>query len=72
MLTPDDVRGKAETLESAVLTKGWPTLKQARGKFIFVLDDQKRKRNLYMAGHPSLKGRVLFANADPAHPKRPC
>ncbi len=69
LLTPDDVRGKAETLESAVLTKGWPTLKQARGKFIFVLDDQKRKRNMYMAGHPSLKGRVLFANADPGTPE---
>jgi hypothetical protein len=69
LITPDDVRGKYQTLESAVLNGNWPTLKQARGKFIFVLDDQSRKRDLYMAGHPSLKGRVLFANADPGTPE---
>jgi hypothetical protein len=69
LITPDDVRGKYETLESAVLKGNWPTLKQARGKFIFVLDDQSRKRDMYIAGHPSLKGRVLFANADPGTPE---
>jgi hypothetical protein len=69
LVTPDDVRGKYKTLESAVLNGNWPTLKQARGKFIFLLDDQKTKRAMYISGHPSLKGRVLFANADPGTPE---
>lgn len=69
LLIPDMVRGKFPTLESAVLNNNWPALKAARGKFVFILDDNKHKRALYMAGHPSLKGRVLFVNADPGTPE---
>ncbi len=69
LITPDDVRGKYETLESAVLHGNWPTLKNARGKFMFLLDDRAQKRNIYIAGHPSLKGRSLFANADAGTPE---
>lgn len=69
LITPDMVRGKFETLEAAVLQNNWPTLKEAKGKFIFVLDDKESKRALYIAGHPSLKGRVLFADADPGTPE---
>ena len=69
LITPDVVRGKYNTLEDAVLHNNWPTLKQAKGKFLFVLDDTKEKRALYIAGHPSLKERVLFANAEPGTPE---
>ena len=69
LLIPDDVRGKYETLEAAVLAGNWPTLKKARGKFIFLLDDRAQKRAAYISGHPSLKGRLLFANADPGTPE---
>jgi hypothetical protein len=69
LITPDVVRGKHKTLEDAVLHNNWPTLKQAKGKFLFVLDDVKEKRALYIAGHPSLNKRVLFANADPGTPE---
>lgn len=69
LITPDNVRGKYQTLVSAVSHGNWPTLKAARCKFIFLLDDKKRKRALYIAGHPSLKGRVLFANAEPGTPE---
>jgi hypothetical protein len=69
LITPDMVRGKYETLESAVLHDNWPTLRKAKGRFIFVLDDKDTKRDLYIAGHPSLKGRVLFANAVPGTPE---
>ena len=62
IIVPDDVRGKHETLEEAVLTSGWPVLDQCRGKVIFLLD-QRRVGPLYVQGHPSLKGRVLFTNA---------
>lgn len=69
LITPDDVRGKYETLNSAVQHGNWPLLKQARGKFMFVLDDTDGKRAIYTAGHPSLKARVLFANAEPGTPE---
>ncbi|MCC8426335.1 phosphatidylinositol-specific phospholipase C1-like protein [Mucilaginibacter sp. UR6-11] len=69
VITPDDVRGKYKTLQTAVLHNNWPTLKAAKGKFIFVLDEKGEKRSAYIAGHPSLKGRVLFADAEPGTPE---
>ncbi|WP_439558965.1 phosphatidylinositol-specific phospholipase C1-like protein [Dyadobacter sp.] len=69
ILTPDQVRGKFESLESAVLNDNWPALKEAKGKFVFVLDDSGSKRDLYIAGHPSLRGRTMFANALPGTPE---
>jgi len=67
MIAPDDVRGKHETLEQAILTSGWPTVDQCRGKVIFLLD-QRRVGPLYVQGHASLKGRVLFTNSVPGTP----
>jgi len=67
MITPDDVRGKHATLEEAILTAGWPTLESARGKFVFLLD-QRKAGPAYLEGHPSLKGRVIFTNAEAGSP----
>lgn len=69
LITPDDVRGSYATLEEAVIKGNWPTIKAARGKYLFVLDDRDRKRATYMEGHPSLKDRILFINADPGTPE---
>lgn len=69
LITPDQVRGEYKTLEDAVLHENWPDLKSAKGKFIFVLDAKDQKSALYMQEHPSLKGRVLFADADPGTPE---
>jgi hypothetical protein len=69
LIVPDDVRGSAESLESAVLNGGWPSLKNARGKFIFILDETGDKRSAYVKNHPSLKGRVLFTDSDPGTPE---
>jgi hypothetical protein len=69
IITPDMVRGKYKTLEEAVLKGNWPNLKQAKGKFLFLLDDSKDKMKMYMKGHPSLKGRVAFVNAQPGTPE---
>ncbi|WP_090157613.1 phosphatidylinositol-specific phospholipase C1-like protein [Dyadobacter soli] len=69
IITPDMVRGKYENLESAVLAGNWPTVKNAKGKFLFLLDDHGAKRDMYIAGHPSLKGRVMFVCADPGTPE---
>jgi len=67
MIVPDQVRGKHATLEEAVLKDGWPSLKSARGKVIFLLD-QRKAEAAYVEGHPSLKGRVIFTNAAPGSP----
>jgi len=69
VITPDRVRGKNKTLENAVLKNSWPTLKEAQGKFVFILDETGVKRDLYIAGHPSLKGRMLFTNSEPGTPE---
>ena len=64
MITPDMVRGKYATLPEAVKAGNWPTLDKARGKVVFLID-QRPKEETYLAGHPALKGRVMFTNAVP-------
>jgi hypothetical protein len=66
MITPDQVRATPRTLEQAVLRGDWPTLAQARGKVVFLLDQQSNGP-LYLQGHPGLRGRILFTNAVPGH-----
>ncbi|NQE64810.1 phosphatidylinositol-specific phospholipase C domain-containing protein [Caulobacter sp. RHG1] len=60
LITPDDVRGARATLRDGVLAGGWPTQDDARGKVLLVLDSNPRIADAYRAGHPSLKGRVMF------------
>ena len=67
LITPDDVRGSYATLNDAVLHGNWPTLRSARGKVIFLMD-QRPVGPVYLEGHPSLRGRVLFTNAEPGEP----
>jgi Phosphoinositide phospholipase C, Ca2+-dependent len=67
MITPDQVRGKYPTLEAAVLHKQWPTLASARGKVVFLMD-QRTVGLVYLDGHPSLAGRIIFTNAEPGQP----
>ncbi len=69
LIIPDDVRGTNQTLEAAVLAGNWPTVKSARNKFLFVLDEVGKKRADYIAGHPSLQGRTLFTNSEPGTPE---
>jgi hypothetical protein len=69
LLTPDQVRGKSKTLEEAVLGGRWPTVKDTQGKFAFILDDRGNKREMYIQDHSSLRGRVLFVNAEPGTPE---
>jgi hypothetical protein len=79
MITPDQVRGRYETLIEAVQASGrgdvgqgkkaggWPMLAEARGKVIFLMD-QRPVETVYTEGHPSLRGRVIFTNAAPGAP----
>lgn len=67
VITPDDVRGDFDTVEHAVLAGNWPSLDSARGKVVFLMD-QRWAGPLYLKGHPSLRGRVFFTNAEPGEP----
>src|SRR5277367_1803314 len=67
VITPDQVRGKHKTLEEAVLQNQWPTLKKARGKVVLLMD-QRPVGPVYLEGHDSLRGRVIFTNAVPGQP----
>jgi hypothetical protein len=69
LITPDDIRGSYPTLEAAALAHAWPKVSEARGKFFFVLDETGRKLDTYIAGHPSLKGRVMFVNQQEGRPE---
>ena len=67
MITPDDMRGTYATPNEAARAGAWPTLAQARGKVIFLMD-QRSVGPLYLERHPNLRGRVLFTNAAPGQP----
>jgi hypothetical protein len=77
MVTPDQVRGAYDTLFEAIQASGstaagkkpggWPTLAEARGKVVFLMD-QRPVEEVYTQGHPSLRGRVIFTNATPGAP----
>jgi hypothetical protein len=67
MITPDDLRGRYETLNEAVLAGNWPSLASARGKIVFLMD-QRAVGPVYLAGHHSLRGRVIFTNSTPGEP----
>ena len=69
LIVPDDVRRESETLDEAIRDSGWPTLGQSRGKFLLVLDDAGRKRQEYLAEHPSLRGRAMFVNSEAGRPE---
>jgi Phosphoinositide phospholipase C, Ca2+-dependent len=67
IITPDEVRSNASTLVEAAHAGKWPTLAKARGRVIFLMD-QQHVGPIYTDGHPSLKGRILFTNAIPGAP----
>ena len=67
LITPDDVRGSYDTLNAAVLAGHWPTLADSRGKVVFLMD-QRPVTEVYLQGHPALRGRVIFTNSVPGQP----
>ena len=66
LITPDEVRGTAPDLRTAVTTAGsgggWPTVADSRGRFLLFLDNAGTLATRYLDGHPSLQGRALFTS----------
>jgi hypothetical protein len=65
LVTPDEVRGKHETLRSAITSSGWPTLGKTRGR-VLVIFNSETMRATYLEGTPSLQGRPMFVIAPDA------
>jgi len=68
LIVPDQVRGSFFTLNEAIHHNEWPSVENARGKFVFLLD-RPADTARYTVGHPSLRGRVMFTNSTPGAPE---
>jgi len=69
LVTPDDVRGDADTLDEAVRGgDAWPTLSEAAGKVLFALVDTGPTRDVYVGDAPNLAGRLLFTSSEEGRP----
>jgi hypothetical protein len=64
LLTPDDVRGDAPTLGAAVRDRGWPEVDRVRGRIWFFTASPPYRRAA-LAGHPGLRGHLVFTAAAP-------
>ncbi len=68
LITPATVRGNFETLEKAVLTNGWPLLREVKNRFLFVLDENDEKTNAYLSNFSNSAGATLFVNQEEGNP----
>ncbi|MBM4002545.1 MAG: hypothetical protein FJ295_04545 [Planctomycetes bacterium] len=68
ILAPDDVRGAFDTLRDAVRRQGWPRLREARGKIVFLLDNEDAIRDAYLRDDATLRGRLMFTSVGSDHP----
>ncbi|WP_158860953.1 Ca2+-dependent phosphoinositide-specific phospholipase C [Lunatibacter salilacus] len=66
--TPAQLKKDFESLSEAVLTIGWPDLKEIQGKFVFVLDEGGEKMDSYLQNDPSLERSVFFVNVSEDNP----
>lgn len=62
LIRPDHLRVPGLSLEQSILQEGWPTLGEARGRIIFLMDN---RRDDYVIDRPNLEDRVMFTNSNP-------
>ncbi len=68
IISPGDVKGRSPSLAEAVRKGRWPTLDEARGQVMFVLDDKGAKRDAYRAQVPDVDDRLIFVDVPPSDP----
>jgi hypothetical protein len=64
IVTPDQLQGDYASLREAAMAHAWPSLAQARGKVVFVLNDGDTRAKAYQGQRKSLEGRAMFVAAD--------
>lgn len=69
ILTPDDVRKNHASLNEAIQQEGWPRLKDARGKIIFVINGGTHITEQLIKTHPSFQGLPYFSFAELDRPE---
>jgi hypothetical protein len=69
LLRPDDLRRDESSLRAGVLRHGWPTLRQASGRFLFVLDEGGKTRTEYLRAFPGLRDASFFVDVEPEQPE---
>ena len=67
MITPDDVSRFVWDAQSSGTCRQLAKSRQRTGKVIFLMD-QRSVGPMYLANHPSLRGRAIFTNAAPGQP----
>ena len=65
IIMPDEIRGSFNSIEEAILRRGWPTLSRTKGRVVLVLDNGDPYREAYMAENPKLEGRPMFVDSVP-------
>lgn len=63
IISPDDITDSGQTLRESIRSSGWPSLKKARGKFLFMLDFHPNTKKLYLDEKAGLAGRIMFPRA---------
>lgn len=66
ILTPDKMRKDLPDLNEIVKQNKWPTLGEARGKIIFIMEGSAADN--YIVGHPILENRAMFVYAKAGTP----
>jgi Phosphoinositide phospholipase C, Ca2+-dependent len=68
IISPGEVKGRSRSLAAAVRKDRWPTLDEARGQVMFVLDDKGTKRDAYRTRVPDVDDRLIFVDVPPTDP----
>lgn len=65
LITPDSIRLENKSLGESIKTRGWPSVYDLQGLFMFILWDQGHRglsREIYEPGTNHLAGRLLFTS----------
>ncbi|MAI37011.1 Ca2+-dependent phosphoinositide-specific phospholipase C [Alteromonas sp.] len=60
LVTPDRVRGSYRTLRTAIKERGWPSIDELRGKFLFLFDANEAQKEIYLQQSSTLQNRSMF------------
>ena len=66
IVTPELVQGSEAGVGAAIRARGWPLVRDVRGRILFLLHETNELRDAYTHDGADLEGRVMFAQAEDA------